>query len=230
MTDIRRLMGRLNPATCRFDIGRGGIPELTPQDIAAALGFVRDEFAREVFCSVWWPDGARLTRDALLRMIAFRQRAEIDKQQRAIQVLRLDLHIASDDAAARNYVTHNDRRTLDALRSRVEAAKSSAWPANAEVYPRIRVAALNELVEPAHCGECGGRGEMMVGEVVRTCHRCDGRGTISRSDVERAKSIAVGYDTYRKHWRIAYDWTYTLLRDAEARGIREIRGAIGEAA
>lgn len=230
MTDIRRLMGRLNPATCRFDIGRGGIPELTPQDIAAALGFVHDEFAREVFCSVWWPDGARLTRDALLRMIAFRQRAEIDKQQRAIQVLRLDLHIAADDAAARNYVTHNDRRTLDALRSRVDSARASAWPANAEIYPRIRVAALNELVAPSHCGQCAGRGELVIADVMRACPRCDGRGTISRTNVDRAAAIAVGYDTYRKHWRIVYDWTYALLRDAEARGIREIRGAIGEAA
>ena len=42
-----KLLARLNPSTCRFDIGQGGgAPELTAQDIAAAALFLAsDEYA-----------------------------------------------------------------------------------------------------------------------------------------------------------------------------------------
>ena len=49
MTDPRRLVARLNPTTVRYDVGRGGIPDLTAQDIAAALAFVPAGLGREVF-------------------------------------------------------------------------------------------------------------------------------------------------------------------------------------
>lgn len=43
---VDELLGRLEPTGPKFDIGRGGIPQLTPQDIAAALGMCEDKFAR----------------------------------------------------------------------------------------------------------------------------------------------------------------------------------------
>ena len=64
--NVRKLMARLNASTVRFDIGRGGVPEFTPQDIAGSLAFVRDELAREVFCAIWAPDLARLARGEIL--------------------------------------------------------------------------------------------------------------------------------------------------------------------
>ncbi len=62
MTDPRRLLARLNPSTIRYDTLPGGVPELTAQDIAHALGLVPVGLGREVLQACWWPDGAALRR------------------------------------------------------------------------------------------------------------------------------------------------------------------------
>lgn len=222
MTNIRKLMGRLNPATCRFDIGRGGIPELTPQDIAGALGMVRDEFAREVFCAVWWPDGARLERNRLLQLIALKQRAEIDKQWRRVQAARLDLHIASDDLAARNAATDHDRRVIAALKARLEEAKRLCWPNVPEMYPVIRAAVLDELASPKLCVVCAGRGAIASGDLVVECKQCDGTGKSAISSRQRAARIGRDESTYRKEWAAAYEWTYALVSDAEHEAAKRV--------
>ena len=62
----REAMGRLGPTTVKFDIGRGGgKPDLTNQDIAAALGMVPAGLGRELLEACWWPDGAALRRHRL---------------------------------------------------------------------------------------------------------------------------------------------------------------------
>lgn len=215
MTDIRRLMGRLNPATCRFDIGRGGIPELTPQDIAGALGMVHDEFAREVFCAIWWPDGARLTVRDLQRMIGFKQRTEIDRQWRAVQVARLELHIAKDEAAARGCMTDQDRRVVTSLEAKLANAKAQCWPSDPTMYPVIRMAVIEELQAPMLCASCLGRGQLMAGNLTVTCIQCDGTGKDPISSRKRAARIGRDEKTYRESWSKPYEWTYALASEAE---------------
>ncbi|REN10513.1 hypothetical protein DSI35_10890, partial [Mycobacterium tuberculosis] len=65
MANVRELMARLGPSTVKFDTGRGGTPDLTNQDIAAALGMVPAGLGRELLEACWWPDGAALRRHKL---------------------------------------------------------------------------------------------------------------------------------------------------------------------
>jgi hypothetical protein len=214
--NVRKLMGRLNAATCRFDIGRGGIPDLTPQDIAAALAMVEDPFAREVFCAVWWPDGAKLTRDNLLRLVALKQRQEIERQMRKVQVARLELHIVNDEISARRNLTDEMRRERDRAERRLADAKRASWPQDSAMYHTIRVAALEELAAPNLCKTCNGIGVAQAGDLKIACVTCGGHGTVPVSDLQRSLRIGRDHRNYDRTWKAAYEWTFSALRDAES--------------
>lgn len=87
----------------------------TPQDIAAALGFIRDPLARELFCHVRWPGYAerdnRETRVLLLRRV-------LDEGQR-----RTDEHITA--------------WLSEMLGGNCGRAVAERWPAKLDRYPRI---------------------------------------------------------------------------------------------
>lgn len=87
----------------------------TPQDIAAALGFIRDPLARELFCHVRWPGYAerdnRETRVLLLRRV-------LDEGQR-----RTDEHITA--------------WLSEMLGGNCGRAVAERWPAKLNRYPRI---------------------------------------------------------------------------------------------
>lgn len=224
MTDVRKLMGRLNPSVFRFDGGgRGGVPELTPQDIAAALGMIEDEMSREVFCAFWWPDGARLKEQDLLRMIGQRQRAEIERQWRRVQVARLELHIAKDEAASRQAMTDADKRAIAAIEARLKNAQDDCWPSEPTVYPLIRAAVIEEIRSPHQCTRCLGRAQQIVGERLVVCLQCDGTGRQAISDRRRAKAIGRDESTYRRAWARPYGWTYAMVSDAEGSAARAMR-------
>jgi hypothetical protein len=213
MASVHKLMGRLNATTCRFDIGRGGIPELTAQDIAGALGMIRDEFAREVFCAVWWPDGAKLMAKELDRIIAVMQFAEW--KDRFERMLDAQLKVAQAEL-------RNDRREVYAARAALEHAKSEMWPALREdAYRLVRLAAVEELRTPKSCTGCQGRGTAAVGELVVTCEACDGSGVMPVSNRRRAASLRINESTYRRVWQPVYEWTYRRVSDAEHAGARE---------
>lgn len=215
--NVRKLIARLNCTTVRYDIGQGGAPELTAQDIAGALGMVNDELAREVFCAVWWPDGSRLSLQDLLRLIGLKQRAEIDRQWKYVQMLRLDLHIAEDDLASRRAISSEDRSNLERLQARLKHAQELCWPAQPKMYPVLRLAALQELQEPNLCKSCDGRGKVLSGSLLVECKHCGGSCAVRVSDRQRAARIGRDESTYRREWRAAYEWTYQLLSDAESR-------------
>lgn len=213
MASVHKLMGRLNATTCRFDIGRGGIPELTPQDIAGALGMIRDEFAREVFCAVWWPDGAKLMAKDLDRIIAGMQFGEW--KGRFDAMLDAQLKVAQTELRA-------DRREMAGARAALENAKSEMWPALREdAYRLVRLAAVEELRAPKSCASCQGRATASVGELVITCKACDGSGVMPVSNRRRAAALRINESTYRRVWQPVYEWTYRRVADAEHAGARE---------
>jgi hypothetical protein len=88
---------------------------MTPQDIAAALGFIRDPLARELFCLTRWPGYAerdnRETRVLLLRRV-------MDEGQR-----RTDEHITA--------------WLSEMLGGDCGRAVAERWPAKLDRYPRI---------------------------------------------------------------------------------------------
>lgn len=87
----------------------------TPQDIAAALGFIRDPLARELFCHVRWPGYAerdnRETRVLLLRRV-------MDEGQR-----RTDEHITA--------------WLSEMMGGDCGRAVAERWPVKLDRYPRI---------------------------------------------------------------------------------------------
>lgn len=223
MTDVRRLLARLNPATIRYGAGRGGIPELTASDIAGALGMVRDKFAREVFCAVWWPDGARLTHREFDLDLRNRQMKEWMRRQRASVIARLAMDVAHDELKGTHGGAHEVRRTLAAARVEYEAAAAEAWPAwqNRHGKPReqsryalIRAAVIVEIGSPRTCSICAGRGNLRAGALVVKCEACAGSGQRANSERHRAASLGIRGSSFEK-WAPVYDWTYTLCKTAE---------------
>lgn len=227
MADVRRLLARLNPPNIRYDVGTGGLPELTPVDIAAALAFVPDGLGREVLCALWWPDGARLTPAALDDAIATKVRAEMDARYRKLQSARMALHAAQEAACARRVQASDmGRRELMRMENAVQEAKADCWPLHPDMHIRIRNAVLDELSRPNHCCACGGRGHVKDGELIVTCTECSGRGTVPVSDRTRAARIGKCESTYRRVWRGMYEWLYGIVSDAHAQAVREFSRAL----
>lgn len=218
MTDVRKLLARLNPAVCRFDIGRGGLPELTPQDIAAAVGMVPAGLGRELMCRLWWPDGAQLATkelDALLRQAMF---VEWLRRARRLEAAKLALHVAEED---RHGSVHR-------ARSEVEAARAECWPKVGPAYKLLRVAVLDEMASPPQCQKCYGRGNVKTRTTVLvTCTACDGRGTVPVSDRQRAAALGVNESSFRRTWRGAYLWLLAHCTDAEAEARRQLSRRLG---
>lgn len=226
MADVRKLLARLNPTSIRYDVGRGGMPELTSIDIAGALGFVKNKLGREVLCHCYWPGGAQLSEQGLDDLLALRMREEMERLRFSRQRADLDLHIAQENIEARRHVSSNDRQELVWCMRRAEAAREEDWPVGPQVYVRIRRAVLDELKEPRCCSNCGGRGEVVENDLVKACEKCDGAGAVAVSDMGRAKTIGVDKSRYSRLWHRPFDWTFALASDASAQAARELWAAL----
>ncbi|MGH7744817.1 MAG: hypothetical protein ACREQ5_08385 [Candidatus Dormibacteria bacterium] len=209
--NVRKLMGRLNAASPRYEPGSGGIPELTPQDIAAALVFIQDPLARDIFCLLWWPDGSKLTLTDLLRRLRQLLMAEFSHRARALEIARLELHIAECEYAARHSHSDHDHRILAECRQKLGVAKAKRWPADMSLYPVLCGAVLMEVGTGMQCRQCAGRGTLMADALVIECSRCGGRGAIPVTDRSRAESIARDESSYRTTWRGVYEWLYACV-------------------
>jgi len=227
MTDPRRLVARLNPASVRYDVGRGGTPELTAQDIAAALAFVPAGLGREVFCALWWPDGARLSRRDLLGKVTRIVGEEWRRQAQALAEARIDLGIAHAIAGWGHHTSPEQRRNIDAAARALEARKRRCWPDKLpDRLPAILESVLEEIAMPNLCAQCGGRAQAIVGALLVKCSVCDGRGTLPVSDRKRARAIGVDESTYRETWRDCYGWIYRTVADAENEAAKGMASAL----
>lgn len=230
MANVRKLMGRLNAATCRFDIGRGGIPELTPQDIAAALAMVEDPMAREVFCAIWWPDGAKLTVAALQARLRSALVSEYGRRAKDLTAARLELHIIECEIAARRNVSSADRSERAAAAAKVESMRRKQWPWTPAMYGKICMAAVEERRKHLHCAKCNGRGTFEATEhsPAIECAGCAGTGAGSITKVDRAKALGIDESAYRSVWGGAYEWAINLIARLESRAAAEIGRALGD--
>ena len=225
MSDVRRLMGRLYPPGMKYTVGFGGRPTIAPEDITGALGFIRDRFARETFCALWWPEGASLTRREFDLELRDRQMREWTRRQRALVVARLAVDVAHDEVGAHGAV-HGVRRALAAARAELETARSKAWPPwhrplrigdvpqKQSRYAAIRAAVLAEIADPRSCKVCAGRGTLRADALIVKCDECGGTGQRARSESGRAKAIGLTPQSYGR-WAQVYEWTYTLVKTAD---------------
>lgn len=217
MTHPAYLLARLNPKNVRHDVGSGGLPELTPQDIAGALAFVAPGLGREMVMRVWWPDGAQLTAEDLDQRIMEAQLAEWMERGRRLLDAQL-LEEVADTEQQKRYA-----------KLRMQTARLRMWPRMGEgsCYRPIRQAVLSEICADLKCPACNGRGVVLAERRVATCQACEGHGHLRVSDRARAK--AVGYDqaAYRRHYARVYEWTFNLCRDAMEPALAQFKRAVG---
>lgn len=204
------LMARLNPKNVRFDVGLGGMPALTPQDVAAALGMVDDGLGREALMLVHWPDGAIRNRQKLLSLMTAAQLCEYNRLERA-----------ADAAMARMATCDPSRQARE--QSLFQRADRERWPAwvtkreplrMSEVYGRIRLGVSEELSKPRLCPQCGGRELRDRKGNPRTCERCLGHGTVAHGPSWRAKRLGMTRAGFCQRWEQPYQWLFDTVRDA----------------
>lgn len=205
--NIRKLLARLNAKSPQLHIGSGGIPELTPQDIAAALGMVEDRIGREIFCMAWWPDGANLTRKDLrdgLKNLLF------------------------DEYRIRHHEAYADRLERHLLDKPQLRDKAKYWPVQVSRYGQIADAVVLEICAPKICKQCGGRGEMIIESRVISCESCKGLGLLAASHAWRAERIGVGDTAYRDTWKPVYEWLYDRASRRESAAAQQLARALGD--
>lgn len=230
MSDVRELLARLNPTTVRYDVGRGGVPELTSQDIAAALGRVPAGLGREVLEACWWPDGAVRRPNGLRDAVYAHVLPEIERQGRELSDARTHRGLLHACAAWARGSNDQLRRELVAAEAHVEAVKLRCWPSSAwEMLPVIVRAVINEIARPEICPCCDGRRCIVSGELVVKCEACRGRGRQQISDRSRAAAIGRDESTFRAKWRPMYIWLLDELAAAETEAAWALGGALRRA-
>ncbi|QTX30743.1 hypothetical protein KBP48_04530 [Xylella fastidiosa subsp. multiplex] len=227
MTDPRRLLARLNPSTIRYDTLPGGVPELTAQDIAHALGLVPAGLGREVLQACWWPDGAALRRGPLRDAAVALVVPEIRRQQQRLLEARTDVGIVKACMGWTRATTSAQQAALRRAQERLEEAKAQLWPqATLEMLPVLVAAVVDELSTPQLCPCCHGRGERRVGALVKVCTACGGSGAVPASDRKRAAAIGRDESTYRTTWRGLYEWLLERMGVAERQAATQLQEAL----
>lgn len=220
---IGKALARLNPKPASYDIGSDGIPDTTPQDIAAALGMVPDGIGRELLCQIWWPDGARLTARHLADMLESEQRSEWMRREKAMQdALWLVASHTGGDTLRRAQRAYND----------AHMARWPRWIDDADLgalntgYRRVRMAVVAEIIDPHQCRGCGGTGHIQRDNLRVICDRCRGTGRGTVSDRGRADSLRINESSYRRTWQPVYQWTMEHCMDAMTRADQAMRAAL----
>jgi hypothetical protein len=225
----RELLARLNVPAVRYEVGRGGIPELTNIDVAGALGMVRDRFDRELFTAIWWPDGFQLARGALAEEVRQLLLKEYAKREREYTAARLELHMVECELEARRRRTEFDRKILHDQQNKLDAARGARWPWNSELYANLFTVVVEELKHPQKCAVCQGRGQMRNEKgLVHDCKKCSGTGVKHETKTWRAKSLGLEEHQYRHTWHPVYLWLYGRLAKHEARAAASLYAAINE--
>lgn len=213
---VGRMLARLNPSTVRFDVGRGGTPELTSQDIAAALGMVRNRLGAEVMHYVWqgYPMCGMPRLDALIADVQLGEWRRL-----ADRMLNAQIAVAAATDRA------HERRA----RIMLDDAKAAMWPALGPIYGRIRLGTLVELQRGRRCDDCGGRGYVMDGSRRMPCGSCGGIGLSANggaSDRMRAEALERSHTTYARIWSPVYEWTMQACTQAMEDAAYQFRNAL----
>lgn len=218
---VGRLMARLNPKNVRFDVGSGGIPELTPQDIAAALGCVEEGIGREMLCQVWWPDGARFTEGDLLQVLMDAQRLEW--MRREDEMLNAMLAVAQSGSRAQNLFASAHQNRWPSM-----VKMEHGIPITNQHYASIRIAVIREIAGTSLCPLCTGHTVIQSASgPVCICPLCTGSGHQSVSDRSRAEACGIDWKTYRQKWAAVYEWTAILCLESQRRASYQMLHAIG---
>lgn len=228
MTNVRKLLARLNPSVCRFDIGAGGWDHLTPQDVAAALGMVPSSLGRDLLVWCWWPDGSTVSGEALLDRVTTILLDEYSRRAEAKLVTSRALTAALTRADLKRVVPAELAAECRRLKRAAEAAKAEAWPDKPATLALVAKGALDELRRIDHCPACKGHGWIMSGKLKTVCTRCEGHGRDRPKDAGRAEAIGRSAAVYSRTWAPVWGWLAAFLRDEEADAARAMARALAD--
>lgn len=233
MGNVRKLMARLNPASVKFNVGRGGIPDLTPQDIAAAIGMAnhalgeQGELAMAVFCAAWWPDDAQTSRKAAQRQLLYLVVEEGNRREQAALAANLRAALMfADLTPGRRAVKPPNVMQAEAAAARAEAGRWPRITGGLQNYLNLCAAVVDEVTMPPHCRTCEGRGAVPTEGGPRRCTNCNGTGVVAKSGRARAEAIGIGEKAMRTGWGDVYDWAYRRASDAESTAAVAISRAV----
>ncbi|MCC8492301.1 hypothetical protein [Xanthomonas citri] len=228
MADVRELLARLNPANVKFDTGRGGLPELTNQDIAGALAFIPAGLGREVLMACYWPDGARLSQRKLLDGVAKIVRPEVMRQSRELSEAHLDLQMVNAAIAfSGGHITQTQRMERESKERRLAWVRGLTWPKNiGDHLPFLTLAIVGELASGHLCATCEGRREILDGATVKICPSCKGTGRCSAPDLQRARALDIDARAFVRLWKPAYEWLLVRMGDELHAAEREFARAL----
>jgi hypothetical protein len=220
---VGKLMARLNPKNVRFDVGAGGIPELTSTDIAAALGMVPAGLGRELLCLMWWPDSACYSRPKATAMVNDLMMAEWSRRESAMLDAMLAVSVSTGGTS------------LSRARRMYDEAHAARWPTMTHVergitypvepYTRMAMAVIAEVVTPRICPHCNGSCEVSSRAGPVACDRCEGRGTVPFSNTGRAEALRISESNYRNNWDGVYGWLVTHCTEAVVGAARAMESA-----
>ncbi|UPG86837.1 hypothetical protein L2Y94_05640 [Luteibacter aegosomatis] len=217
------LLARLNPTTVRYDIGRGGIPELTAQDIAAAVAMVPAGIGRDLMCLLHWPDQVAVTRRSIDRALMDVQFKEWTRRElamyRALMAVACDEDVMGRSTLTRQYSDANAQR-WPKLHASIES------PDIAEPWALLRAAVLEEIRYPKGCGECQGTGNIRRRDGECSCTRCLGSGKVRYGTTWRAARLKMKESSFNQRWIGPYEWLYDFMAQELQRAEHEFVKAV----
>ena len=201
---------------------RGGFsPDtLSAIDIAHALATIKSHIGRELFCHLWWPDGAARTYAELHTLLHRLLLNEYAARRQACEVAELDYHITETTVVRWKA---EERVALRRAERRRDQARLQRWPSALPVYSQVVDAVLDELKAPNHCAVCEGRGIVWEGELQIDCSTCDATGTMPVSNRQRAEAMGKNLSTYQAAWQKPYEWLYREAWLQEGRAAVQMR-------
>lgn len=204
---IGQQMARLNTSHVKFDIGAGGgMPSLTPQDIAAGIGMIPDGIGRELLMHVYWPDGAQRNRAKLIELLTLTQLEEHNRREQEVARALCKVAIgmpASKASATRAYSdAHLNRWPLWV--TKIETVTIT------KAYENICLGVLEELRHPRQCPQCDGMEERDRVGKVKVCGRCLGTGTVVYGSTWRAARLGMKRAAFIENWKGPYEWLMDL--------------------
>lgn len=235
MGNVRELLSsRMGPTTVKFDTGRGGTPDLTTQDIAAALGMVPAGLGRELLEALWWPESAARRIDHLRKAVIALVAPEYNRHQQVLSVARTEYGIAKTCMGwAGNAVTEMQRREFARAEAKLEATRALCWPISTmEQLGGLAVAVIGEMAAAGCCKRCEGARTQAApeGTGVVECEACDGSGLEQLSGRKRAAAIGADCSAYSRFWQPVYEWMLVQMRAAENEAARQFSQALSRAA
>lgn len=235
MGNVRELLAsRMGPTTVKFDTGRGGTPDLTTQDIAAALGMVPAGLGRELLEALGWPESASRRIDHLRKAVIAMVAPEYKRHQEVLSLARTEYGIAKTSMGwAGNVVTDLQRREFARAEAKLEATRALCWPISTmEQLGGLTLAVINELAGAGTCKPCEGRRTQPAPDGVGAvqCEACSGSGQEQLSGRKRAAAIGADWSAYSRFWQPVYEWMLVQMRAAEADAAQQFKQALSRAA